>query len=77
MREIVVKVPDEQYSFLMKLLRNLSFVEAEPVKPAKPKKLTSEQQEWVDGMREALQQVEQHQRGEIELKSAWDLLDEL
>ena len=77
MREVLVKVPDEQYRFLMKLLQNLSFVEAKPVKLPKPKKLTPEQQEWVDDMREALQQVEQHQRGEIKLKSAWELLDEL
>lgn len=77
MRQVLVKVPDEQYAFLMKLLRSLSFVETEPVKPAKPKKLTAEQQEWVEEMREALRQVEQHQRGEIKLKSAWDLLDEL
>lgn len=77
MREIVVKVPDEQYSFLMKLLRNLSFVKAEPVKQAKPKKMTPEQQEWVDGMREALHEVELHQQGKIQLKSARQLLDEL
>ncbi|MBC6611452.1 hypothetical protein H8B15_10985 [Hymenobacter sp. BT507] len=77
MREIVVKVPDEQYSFLMKLLRNLSFVEAEPIKPAKPKKLTPEQQEWVEDMREALHEVELHQQGKVKLQSLNELIHEL
>jgi hypothetical protein len=77
MREVLVKVPDEQYRFLMELLRHLPFVEAEPVTAAPPGKLTPAQQEWVDEMREALEQVELHQQGKIELKSAWDLLDEL
>ena len=77
MREVLVKVPDEQYRFLMKLLQNLSFVEAKPVKLPKPRRLTPAQQEWVDDMREALQQVEQHQRGEIKLRSLDELINEL
>jgi hypothetical protein len=77
MRKVLVKVPDEQYRFLMKLLQSLSFVEAEPVKAPKPKKLTRPQQQWVDEMKEALHQVELHQQGEIQLRSLDELIDEL
>jgi hypothetical protein len=77
MREVLVKVPDEQYRFLMELLRHLPFVEAEPVTAALPKELTPAQQEWVGEMREALEQVELHQQGKIKLRSLDELIDEL
>ncbi|SET34166.1 hypothetical protein [Hymenobacter actinosclerus] len=77
MRQLVVRVPDEKYGFLMELLGNLSFVETEPVKPAALPALTSGQQERVGELREALQEVERHQRGEIQLRSLDELIDEL
>ena len=78
MRQILLTVPDEQYAFMMKVLKSFAFeVEAKPIRAPKEKKLTPAQQEWVDGMREALQEVELHQQGKIQLKSARQLLDEL
>ncbi len=45
---------------------------------AHPKrKLTAEQQEFVDDLKEALIQVELHQQGKIKLQSAQELLAEL
>ena len=78
MREIRVRIPDNQFSFLMKLLKSLSFeVEATPVAAPKPRKMTPVQQEWVDDFRQALHEVELHQQGKIKLRSAYDLLDEV
>jgi hypothetical protein len=78
MRQILLTVPDEQYAFMMKVLKSFAFeVKAKPIRAPKEKKLTPAQQEWVDEMKEALEQVELHQQGKIKLKSAYDLLDEL
>ena len=78
MREIRVRIPDNQFSFLMKLLKSFSFeVEATPVAAPKPRKMTPVQQEWVDDFRQALHEVELHQQGKIKLRSAYDLLDEV
>ena len=83
--DLIVTVPDDRVNFVKKLLRELNL----PVKlVARPKtsalsaakaarKLTPGQQVWVDELRVSLQQVELHQQGKIELKSAWELLDEL
>ncbi len=56
----------------MELVKSLSFVKV----PDKPK-LTTKQQEFVDGTKKSLEQVEQHLKGEIKLKSADQLFDEL
>ena len=62
------------------LLQNLPGVRVEKVKskalPVK-KPLTPEQQKWVDDLKQALVDVERHQRGEIELTPIEDFLKEL
>ncbi|WP_020607536.1 hypothetical protein [Spirosoma spitsbergense] len=60
----------------MELVKSLKF-RAEPTNTAKAKSFTPEQQEWIDGLKESLEQVELHQQGKIKLKSAQELLDEL
>jgi hypothetical protein len=49
----------------------------ENVEKKTKRKLTAEQQEFVDDLKEALIQVELHQQGKIELQSAQELLAEL
>lgn len=80
--DLIVTVPDDRVNFVKKLLRELNLA----VKPAvkskisvtkASRKLTLEQQEWVEELKHSLEQVELHQQGKIELKSAWELLDEL
>ena len=81
--DLIVSVPDERVSFVKKLLRELNL----PARPVQAKKkavsttkavpLTAAQQEWVDGLKEALEEVRLAEEGKIQLKSAYDLLDEL
>ena len=75
-------MPDDRVNFVKKLLRELNL----PVKPVikakasalpKPKKYTFEQQEWIDDFREALNEVELHQQGKIQLQTAEEFLAEL
>ena len=56
----------------MELVRSLKFV-----KVSGEHKLTRKQKEFVEGTEKSLEQVEQHLKGEIKLKSADQLLDEL
>ena len=74
--DIVVNVPDNKVKFFMELVQNLKF-KAEPAAKPNAKTFTPEQQEWIDGLKEALEQVELHQQGKIKLKSFDQLLDEL
>lgn len=87
MRQLIINVPDGQYSFFRKLLQNLPWAEVQKThklpaaapaeKEAGKPPLTDAEQEWVGGMREAFEQVEAHESGKIKLRSAYELLDEL
>lgn len=56
----------------MELVKSLGFIKVTD----KPQ-LTEEQQEFVEGTKKSLKQVEQHLKGEIKLKTADQLFDEL
>ena len=78
MRQVILTVPDDQFAPLMKVVKALPFaIKAKAVAPPKPKRLTPEQQELVDDFREALNEVELHQQGKIQLKTLDELINEL
>ena len=70
MQRIVVDIPNNKLNFFMELLKNLGFVK-------ETNKLTEEQKEFEDDLKDSLEKVEQHQKGKIELQSARKFLDEL
>ncbi len=74
--DILVKVPDNKVDFFMELVQSLKF-KAEPTGKSKANAFTPEQQEWIDDLKESLEQVELHQQGKITLKSGRELLNEL
>lgn len=72
MRQIILNIPDKKYPFFIELIKSLSFV-----KIYKETKLTPKQEEFVEGTKDSLVQVEHHLKGEIQLKSADQLFNEL
>ncbi len=72
MQRVVIDIPDNKFKFFMELVKNLGFV-----KVTEETKLTKKQKEFVEGTKRSLEQVEQHLKGEIKLKSADQLFDEL
>ncbi len=76
MRQLTITVPENQLRRIQQLLRRepgVTVGRSKPLEaPAAPpvkKKLTRQQQEWVDDLKQALVDVERHQRGEIEMVS--------
>jgi hypothetical protein len=72
MKQIVLNIPDHKYSFFMELVKSLGYV-----KISNERKLTKMDLEFVEGTKEALDQVERHLKGEIKLRTADQLYDEL
>lgn len=72
MKQVILNIPDNKYPFFMELVKSLGFIKvsSEPI-------LTKKQQEFVEGTKKSFEQVEQHLKGEIKLKSAEQLLNEL
>lgn len=69
MQKIVLDIPDNKMDFFLELFKSLGI--------KKIKKLTTQQVEYVSGLNQALQEVEEHLRGEKYLQNAKDFLKEL
>ena len=69
MQKVVIEIPDNKIGFFLELVNNLGF--------RKVKRLSREQSEFVDDVRESLEEVEQHLNGSKKLKNATDFLNEL
>jgi len=68
MQRVIIDIPDNKINFFMELINNLGF--------KKVKKLSDEQKEFVDNLKNSLSEVEQHRQGKIKLQSARDFLNE-
>ena len=82
MEEMVIKLKDKhKRDFLLQLLEELDFVEVVKIKSSKKKGdkkgLSPEQQEFVEGLTEALEEVELHRQGKIKLPTLKEVLSEL
>ncbi len=69
MQRVVLDIPDNKINFFMELVSNLGF--------KKVKRLSKEQKEFVDDLRDSLNEVELHRQGKIKLQQARDFLNEL
>ena len=72
MKNITLSIPEKDYPFFIKLVKKLDFVH---IKENKKKK--SSKQEFLDGLKEAVEEVNLAKQGKIKLKSAEQLLSEL
>lgn len=70
--QVTLEIPDDKYASFMEVVRNIRFV-----KVRKEEKLTPSQKEFVNGLKSSLEQVELHLQGKIQLKDAYELLQEL
>jgi hypothetical protein len=75
MTEVIINIPDSKLSFFMLLIKELDFVVVD--KKSTEKKLTAKQKKRVNDLRTALNEVDLHTQGKIQLKTAEQLLDEL
>ncbi len=69
MQRVVIDIPDGKIDFFMELVNNLGF--------KKVKKLSNKQMEFVEDLKESLNEVEKHRNGKMNLQSARDFLNEL
>ena len=72
MKQVVLNIPENKYPFFMELVRSLGFVKVHD-----DAKLAKKEKEFVEGTKDSLEQVERHLKGEIKLKTASQLYNEL
>jgi hypothetical protein len=69
MERVIIDIPDNKINFFLELVSNLGF--------KKVQRLSSDQKEFVEGTKKSIEQVEQHLKGDIKLKTADQLFNEL
>lgn len=67
--KLLVEVPDEKAKSFLEMLKKLTYVKTE--------KLNRKDEEFYEGLKEAVEEVNLTKQGRIKLKSAKELLDEL
>jgi hypothetical protein len=67
--KVMLDIKDSKADFVMELLRNFSFVKAEPISPAKAK--------FYKELKASIEEVALAKQGKIKLKTAEELLNEL
>ena len=80
MKQIVLNIPDSEYRFFMKVIRNFSFVEVEEKGDNLQEleaKLDPENRKIWGNIKEGLNEVELIEQGKIKGKSAKEFLNEL
>lgn len=81
--ELVIRLKNKRKrKFLLELLDELDFVEVVKSPNGKngkqtKQKFTPEQQEFIDGLKQSLQEVELHQQGKLKLKTFDEFIKEL
>lgn len=77
MRQITLLLPDRQSSFFMKMVRGFDFIKVEKnIKVIEPS-LSVEHKRILDGISEAVNEVNLHRQGKIKLQSGDEFLEEL
>lgn len=69
MQRVVIDIPDNKINFFMELFSSLGI--------KKTKHLSNKQIEFVDDLKHSIREVEQHEKGNVELQTADDFLNEL
>jgi hypothetical protein len=80
MKQLVLNIPESEYSFFMKVIRNFTFVEIDEKKNKMLEleaKLTPENYEIWGNIKEGLNEVELIEQGKLKAKSGKDFLNEL
>jgi len=67
--KILIDVDEEKAGFFLELLKQLKFVKAKPVSPYKS--------EVMEGLMDAVDEVNLAKEGKVKLQSARELLDEI
>lgn len=72
MKDIVVSIPDKEYRFFMKLVKSLDFVIVKELQDKPPTK-----QEFLNGLQQAVQDVNDIKAGKKQGQSLKDFLNEI
>lgn len=72
MKEVILKIPDKEYSFFMKLINSLGFV-----KVKKESQSSDAKTEIINDVKQAVEEYKLVKQGKLKARDAEDLINEL
>lgn len=73
MTEFIITVEESKSKFIMKLLSEFDYVQVK----RKKKSVSAEDKRILDGISEAVKELNQYKKGEIDLQDAFEMLKDL
>jgi hypothetical protein len=77
MTQLTLTIPDSQSAFIMKVLKAFDYVKVEKKVKIQDPPLSSEHKRILDGISEAVEEVNLHRQGKIKLQSGDEFIEEL
>ena len=77
MRQLTISIPDNHASFFLKVVKAFDFVKVEKNIKVEEPSLSAEQKRILNGISEAVNEVNLHKQGKIKLQSGDEFLNEL
>lgn len=77
MRQLTISIPDNHASFFLKVVKAFDFAKVEKNIKVEEPSLSAEQKRILDGISEAVNEVNLHKQGKIKLQSGDEFLNEL
>jgi len=72
MDRLIIQINNNKLAFIKELLEAFDYV-----KVLEPSQLSIKEKKWLEGLEDAVEQINQHKKGKGKLKSAKALLNEL
>ncbi len=77
MKKVTLNIPDNKYQFFLELLRSLEFVSEEQIKELNNDDDGDTKQQIVGSIKQAAKEMKLYKEGKIQIRDAYDLIDEL
>jgi hypothetical protein len=77
MKQVIINIPENKFSFFMKLMRSLNFVKVVEPAPASEEQLTPEQKEIWKNVKQGFIELKLEEEGKIKFRPVEELLNEL
>jgi hypothetical protein len=77
MKQVIINIPENKFSFFMKLMKSLNFVKVVEPAQTSEEQLTSEQKETWSNVKQGFVELKMAEEGKLKFRPIQELINEL
>ena len=77
MKQVIINVPENKFSFFIKLMRSLNFVKVVETPQTSEEQLTAEQKQTWSNIKQGFVELKMAEEGKLEFRPIQELINEL